>query len=112
MPSQKWTPGADTASGLFVHKEVLGAGAVSDPVLIGGRYRSVTVGVTSVGTQARIEYTLDTLAAVEADAAQWVPWASGDVSSNTADNLEGPVTAVRGVAITGVATWHIAAANR
>lgn len=111
MPSQAFSPGEDTSVGLTIHEETLGAAATSDPVLIGGRYRSVSVGVSQIGTQARIEYTLSPVSKVEAGTAQWQAWLSGDVAANTADNLEGPVTAVRAVAITGVATWHIAASN-
>jgi hypothetical protein len=112
MASQPMSPGSGDIPGYDIHREVLGAAATSDPVLIPAGARRVTVGVSSVGTGARIETTLDTLALIEAGTAQWMAWAAGDVSANTSDGLESAVTAVRAVAITGVATWHIVASNR
>lgn len=111
MPSQRFNGGTNTDLGMDMHREELGSGLTSDPVIIGGKYRRVSVGVSSIGSTARIEYTLDPVARVEAGTADWCIWASGNVSVNSADNLEGPATAVRDVAIGGIATWQVNAAH-
>ena len=47
---------------------------------------------------ARVEYTVSTLAAVQAGTARWLPWDLGDVVASKADALISAVTAIRGVA--------------
>lgn len=113
MASQKFSPGYVKALGAMHHVESLGTAETSDPVLIGARFRNVSIGIGGhSGGSAKVQYTLDTIANVEADAADWVDWASGDVAAgtNAAENLEGPVTAVRGVMNTGASgEWYVIA---
>jgi len=111
MASQTPTPGYVKELGATHHKEALTTAATADPVLLGARWRNVSVGVAGIsGGSAKVQYTLDTIATVEAGTALWCDWTSGDVTANTADNLEGPVTAVRGVMNTGAAgTWFVLA---
>lgn len=109
MASQPMNPGTQGQQGFSVHKEALtGVAVASDPVIVAG-YRSVSVGVGAVsGSGNAVQYSLSPIADVEAGTAQWFTWASGAVSANAADNLEGPVTAVRGVANTAC-TWFVVA---
>ena len=110
MPSQKMVPGFVPEAWMDIHREDILTAVASDPVLISGQYRNISVGVSGITTGAKIQYTLDPIDLIEAATAQWVDWVSGVVTVNTADNIAGPVTAVRGVA-TGSCTWHINASS-
>lgn len=109
MASQKMNPGYVDDMGMDMHKEALTGAVTSDPVLVGGRFRRVSVGVGALAVGATIQYTLDSPADVEAGTAAWISWSTGEATENTADYLQGPVTAVRCVS-TGNAEWFINAA--
>lgn len=90
---------------------VLSTGETSDPILLTHKAGRVSVAVHPQGEgSARVELTLSPPEWVEIDAALWVPWGDGNVQLPTADVLDGPVTAVRGVAIGGAATFEVVVA--
>jgi len=66
----------------------------------------VTCTVDPSGT-AKMQYTTSPLADVEADTAVWQNWPIGDVTVITSDSLVSPVTALRGVSVTGAVTIDI-----
>lgn len=90
--------------------ETVLAGATSDPLYMPERdnHKPATVGVSpGVGGTALVEYSLSSVAAVKAGTAIWRSWPYGDVSVDTDELLEGPVTALRMTATTADATWEV-----
>ncbi len=68
------------------------------------------VGVSpGAGGTALVEYTLSALDLVKSEDASviWRAWPYGDVSINTDDILDGPVTALRMTASTADAEWEV-----
>lgn len=61
----------------------------------------VTCTIVSTGNTGKVQTTTSSVATVEAGTATWLDWAQGDVTTTTTDVLTGPVTAVRGVSVTG-----------
>ncbi|HHJ80341.1 MAG TPA: hypothetical protein ENJ65_01760, partial [Candidatus Tenderia electrophaga] len=81
------------------------AGVTSDPLYLPPMKpgQQATVGVSpGAGGTAKVEYTLSPRALVDAGDASviWRAWPFGDVSSDTDDMLDGPVTALRITATT------------
>ena len=73
-------------------------------------HKPATVGVSpGSGGTALVEYTLAPYADVEADpsAVTWRAWPYGEVSTDTDDVLDGPVTALRTTATTADAQWEV-----
>ena len=88
------------------------AGGTSEPVVLARELLPATVAVhPAAGATGRIEYTLAPRADVEAGAAtvKWLPWPAGDTTIPAADVIEGPVTALRCVAIGGAVEWEVQA---
>lgn len=109
MPSQPMNEGYKDASGLNHHRETVGSGATSDPVIIHGDAERVSVAAfPGGGGTVTIQFTLSPPALVEAGTASWVAWSKGAVSSADADTLAGPVTAVRASAATAAGVFEIA----
>ncbi len=100
----------DPRSGQRTHRETVAAGATSQPLLLphGLQHVSIIVSPGATGT-ARVEYTLDPHADVEAGAAtvKWIPWPHGDVGVDTMEMPAGPISALRCVAATVDAEWRV-----
>lgn len=71
-----------------------------DPVLSYGAGRRMTVSCLP-GTSGKIQYTTSLPTSVAQGTATWFDWARGTVTVATTDTIEGPVTAIRGVAVSG-----------
>jgi len=104
--------GHDSDDGRYHHAETVADGATSDPVLMPSIQnhdpyaKPVTLYISPAGGgSARIETTLSTRALVEAGAAVWFAWSAGSVSVPTSQLLQGPVTALRCVSVSGAAFW-------
>jgi len=101
-------------SGRYHHAATVSAGT-SDPLVvatllpgpapINGAW--LTVSLTPNGTSAKVQHTISTLEAVEADTAQWYDWGAGTVTTGTMDALLAPVTALRVVSTGGTASWEV-----
>ncbi len=97
--------------GRWEHKKTVLAGA-NDVLYMPRLFNRppATVGVSpGAGGTALVEYTLAPYADVEADpsAVTWRAWPEGNVSSDTDELLEGPVTALRMTATTADADWEV-----
>lgn len=97
-----------TANGRHIHTETLGAGLTSDPLMLPsvyGRMRSddriSVVCIPAVGATGKIQYTLSSVANVEAGSAIWIDWPSGNVTAATGYAINGPVTALRCINVAG-----------
>lgn len=87
----------------FHHTEKLLDGVTGDPVIVpplNGQPVTCTVRIT--GVSGKIQFTTSTDALVAAGTAVWQDWPSGTVTVNTSDALIGPVTALRGISVSGV----------
>ena len=88
-----------------------------ETILTGANGKSVYIPSISVPTKvtctvipsgtAKIQYTTSSRAAVEASTAVWQDWPLGGVTSTTSDSLVSPVTALRGVSVSGSVTIDI-----
>lgn len=91
----------------FVHHEtVTGDG---DWLLLPPGVGDVLVSVTPAGDTARVEFTQDGVAAVNAGTAVGKPWSEGDVSEYTDSVMVNAVTAIRCVASGGSAEFKVTA---
>lgn len=63
--------------------------------------------IPGTGATARIEYTLSTIAEVEAGTAVWQAWAKGDITATATDALLGRVTALRMITAGGDSIWEV-----
>lgn len=64
--------------------------------------------VVDPGTDALVQFTTGSYAAIEADTAIWVDWDEGTVTEKASSEVSGSVTALRLVS-TGASTWEITA---
>ena len=98
-------------TGRWEHRSTVAAGNSEKlymPVL--NDHKPGVVGVSpGAGGTALVEYTLSALDMVKADDASvvWRAWPFGDVSIDTDDVLDGPVTALRMTATTADAQWEV-----
>lgn len=81
--------------------------ATSAPLYLPNEARGVAAGVIP-GTSARVEVSISTLAEIEANTADWFPWAAGDVAEATIDYVAFNVTAMRLVSV-GTSRWVVSA---
>lgn len=74
-------------------------------------YRPETAGdfgvVLDPSGEARVEYTVSTIADVTGGKARWVHWEAGNVTQTTSSYSSSPVTAIRIVSVSGEATADI-----
>lgn len=66
----------------------------------------VTCTIVSSGNTGKVQFTTSLIASVEAETATWQDWPKGNVTATTSDVLTGPVTAVRGVSVSGALTFE------
>ena len=102
----------DETAGRPEYRATVPAGTTSAPLYLPPMKpgQQATVGVSpGAGGAAKVEYTLSPRALVDADDASviWREWPSGDVSTDTDDVLDGPVTALRMTAVTADAQWEV-----
>jgi hypothetical protein len=93
----------------FTYTETLADGITSDAIAIpplppGGR---VTCTVIAGANTAKIQFTTSSDAAVSADTATWQDWPQGDKTGTFSDSIISPVTAVRGVSVSGEIDFEI-----
>jgi hypothetical protein len=82
----------------YEHKETIASGNGED-IYIGGK--PVTCTVITSGNTGKFQFSTSPKSDLEADTATWQDWAKGNVTATTSDALTSPVTAVRGVSVTG-----------
>ena len=61
----------------------------------------ITCTVISSGNTGKIQTSTSPKSAISGGTATWSDWAEGDVTTITSDVIEGPVTGIRGVSISG-----------
>jgi len=97
-----WTKGAE---GRYRYSGSVGSGLTSDPLFVGAAVCSVAI-LPAGGASGRLEYTMDDIDAVNGATATWIAWPHGAVTANTADVIQGPVTAIRAVSVSGIINWR------
>lgn len=93
----------------YTHTETLANGITSEAIAIpplppGGR---VTCTVIAGANTAKIQFTTSSDAAVVADTATWQDWPQGDKTGTFSDSIITPVTAVRGVSVSGEIDFEV-----
>jgi len=87
----------------YTHKETIADGVTGDyivvPPLGDGTRVSCTV-IAGAGT-GKIQFTTSPDSEVIAGTATWQDWPEGNSTGTTSDTLIGPVTALRGVSVSG-----------
>ncbi|KKN41622.1 hypothetical protein LCGC14_0721550 [marine sediment metagenome] len=92
----------------YHHTEQLLDGVTGDPVIIPPlNGQPVTCSMIITGVSGKFQTTTSTDALVAAGTAVWEDWPEGTVTVNTDDRLLSPVTAVRGVSVSGVVDINI-----
>ena len=108
MKSMKSTSsGSSNLSGQlsFRHTETV-TDATSEALSVPAMDRETLI-VVQPGTSAKVQYTLSSAEAIEADTAIWIDWPAGSVTEQTTDAISGAITALRLVSV-GASTWEVA----
>lgn len=97
----------DQDSGQYLHTETVTT-ATGIAISMHQDINLITVGLIpkTVGT-GKVQYTLDSNAAIDASTADWIDWPAGSVSVATVDSLIAPVTAVRCVISSGTMKFNV-----
>ena len=74
---------------------------------IGNVSGNIGAAVLPGGNTGKFQYTFSSTEKVEAGTANWIDWDNGDVTSNTGATFTAPVTAVRGVSVSGAITIEV-----
>jgi len=109
-PNTQSNTGSD-GSPVYEYTETKSAGTNTDPVLVPAGAGLITgwiVALVISSGSGRVEYSTSSRASVEAGTANWKAWDAGNVSA-TADDILEPVTAVRGVRLTGTIILEVIA---
>jgi hypothetical protein len=78
----------DTGEAIYIHP-------------VNAKRDGVTCTIITSGNSGRFEFTTSPKAKIIANTATWHNWASGDVTTTTVDSITAPVTAIRGVSVSG-----------
>ena len=65
-----------------------------------GQY-AVSVAIEAGSNTGKVQYTIDTEEEIQAGTEVWYDWPKGNISGNAIDSLISPVSAIRGVSISG-----------
>lgn len=82
----------------------------SDPIKIEPTGRGVTYGSVALicgSNTGKVQVTLDTYALIDAETATWIDWDKGEVTGSQLDVFAGPITAIRGVSVSGAVTLKV-----
>lgn len=93
----------------YTHTETLADGITSaaipiPPLLPGAR---ITCTVIAGSNTAKIQYSTSSDADVAADTATWIDWPGGNKTGTYSDTILAPITAIRGVSVSGEITFEI-----
>ena len=86
-------------------QEIIADTANGNPISLEDKVATVTI-VAGAGT-GKAQTTTSGEDAILAGTANWVDWGKGDVTGTNSDVLTGPVSAVRGVSVSGEITIEI-----
>lgn len=82
------------------------AGATSDWVMVNYNNTRTTVAVYPT-TRAKAQYTVDSVAEINAGTATWIDWPLGATTSPKTDTLMGVCTGIRLVSVIGAASMEV-----
>lgn len=94
----------------WFYTETVANGMTSDPVKIhlsGKRPYNITLAIIAGSGTGKIQYTLDDDNAIDADTAVWFDWDKGEITGTETDVIIAPVSAIRGVSVSGVITFKL-----
>jgi len=100
----KLNAGSGISNGRYSFKGEV-TSTTSVPVLVENVGGIVAV-LVKPGTSARVEFTLSSVAAIQAGTASWIAWPHGDATEIVADGVTSKVTALR-LASVGTSSWEI-----
>ena len=92
----------------YEYSEVIADGVDGDIVLIypvRNISDRVTCTIVSAGNTGKVQFTTTPIA--DLASANWQDWPNGNVVITTSDALLGPVTAIRGVSVSGEVTLEV-----
>lgn len=90
----------------YAYQETIADGQIGETVLVNPVRDRVTCVIVSSGNTGKVQVTTSPFAQIELGNETWVDWAKGDVTATTQDVLVGPVTAIRGVSVSGEITFE------
>lgn len=95
----------------YTHEETIPAGEEGEAVVVKPiANASGNVGVMMVpgSNTGKVQYTFSSMEKIEAGTANWVDWSDGEVTANAGTAFVAPVTAVRGVSVSGEVALEVA----
>ncbi len=93
----------------YHYTEIVGTGATGDTVIISpkDKEQSITCTLIAGSNTGKFQVTTSSDVAVNAGTATWQDWALGTKTGTVSDAITSPVTAIRGVSISGAITIEI-----
>lgn len=86
----------------YEYSETIADGETGESVLIPPELnKNLTCTIVASTNIGKIQFTTSTNALVLSDNANWQDWPLGEITGTVYDTLESPVTALRGVSISG-----------
>lgn len=103
MPSTQMTIRQGRFVGYEYH-EIVSDGATGLSVIIpplGSEWKKATCTLTASANTGKFQYTTSSDAEVLTDAATWIDWPNGDTTGDYSAAVISPITALRGVSVSG-----------
>lgn len=92
----------------YEYTETIADGENGDTVLIPpGAYRDLTCRIIAGANTGKFQFTTSGDASVLAGTCTWSDWPKGTVTGTDYDIIEGPITGLRGVSVSGEITIEI-----
>jgi len=87
----------------YTYEETIAGGQTGDVVIIrpDNSKGSITCTIIAGSNEGKFQFTTSPDASVKAGTCVWIDWPKGAVSGTNYDVIAGPVTAVRGVSVSG-----------
>ncbi len=93
----------------YTFTETLADGITGEPVIIPSTSsdKNTTIVVVAGAGSGKVQFTIDPDEAVTAGTALWIDWDKGAVTGTETDVAIGPITALRGVSVSGEISWKV-----
>ncbi len=96
----------DSEYGFWRASVSVSGGATSDYVVVNYNNARTTVAVYPA-TRAKAQYSVDSIAKIDAGTAVWIDWPIGAITAPRSDTLIGVCTAIRLVSVIGSASMEV-----
>lgn len=100
METETYTNTLDAGTFSGYGEVTVADGATGDAILLARRVATIALHPAEGGS-GKIQYTTSLPSKVQNNTGRWIDWKAGVVAEATAAVVDGPVTAIRGVSVSG-----------